>query len=624
MSRRASRDGDELLGISVDEDDDPEEKPSVQHVARLHPQKANSNAAEANGRIDVPSSEVFENAADDFLAVMRNRSAPTRQEDDDGGDASSEAAITTNDDSPSAKGVLENMRASPSQRDESTVTVAENESKTEEFVETSASSATRHGSVPQSEPGGLDGDPQPNRGEDATLKLGCETTSLHTVSGADTDPLKPRDEAHDLNELDAARGSDANVTIVEGLPSQQGQQRKENTPSAHGEHLANNLPEEPSSEVVEVDPIEQLKVAFDAVDLDRDGYIEQCEFTDLIRGLWLSSQQRNSLPNDYDAAEKAARRGYAALERSEDMMLRFSDVIRWFEEHFEAPDQTMDGPESSKLKEQRKLTTAPRNMQVAIEESLDTSDTPAMQPMTKSADSRDNNQSACDLSHDELDLQLALRTNATDNAPLASRSGAYADALAEIRDVAVTANASLTTDADSCSSFGQGKMVQHAEQVQDKTAPDDKNVQDQKRQNQEKNEESLQVDSQIVAPQQQQQQQQQRDTDSADKRRVTQDRAKNAMEAARAAVAAAEVVEGSSSQVSQVQSNESSPTGKRNPLAAARAAAAAAAAYLGADSIQHEPNGEQDQETHETAPLATKSKAYGAALESVRAKGIDT
>ena len=100
-----------------------------------------------------------------------------------------------------------------------------------------------------------------------------------------------------------------------------------------------------------------------------------------------------------------------------------------FEEHFEAPDQTMDGPESSKLKEQRKLTTAPRNMQVAIEESLDTSDTPAMQPMTKSADSRDNNQSACDLSHDELDLQLALRTNATDNAPLASRSGAYADAL---------------------------------------------------------------------------------------------------------------------------------------------------------------------------------------------------
>lgn len=348
-SRRASRDGDELLGVSVDEDDDePEERSLAQGIAASHQKKATSDAPEADEQIDVPSSEVFENAADDFLAAMRNRSVPAREEgdDQDGGGASSEPAITTTgrtQDSAPANGIPEKGRPSPSpstsQRDDNSVSVPENESKVETLVEANGSIANDgNGPVPQHDSGSLDGDAQRSRAEDAATSLDSENTSPSTESAgaADIDTSTARGEAtgsgSDCRQSDdAVRGSESTAATAEPLAHQQQDQESCVGGAGDEEQVDNDPTEESLGEAEDVDPIEQLKVAFDAVDLDRDGYIEQCEFTDLIRGLWSSQQQqqRNSLPTDYDAAEKAARRGYAALGRSQDMMLRFSDVIRW-------------------------------------------------------------------------------------------------------------------------------------------------------------------------------------------------------------------------------------------------------------------------------------------------------
>lgn len=124
----------------------------------------------------------------------------------------------------------------------------------------------------------------------------------------------------------------------------------------------------------EIDPIENLKISFDHVDQDQDGYakasllrlpavpavvddvlvsvlryIELCQFTDLIRILRTKSGVRNG--GDYDAAESLAKQGYAALGKSQDALLRFSHVIEWFEEIYAEievfPEETADSDTSS-------------------------------------------------------------------------------------------------------------------------------------------------------------------------------------------------------------------------------------------------------------------------------------
>ena len=136
--------------------------------------------------------------------------------------------------------------------------------------------------------------------------------------------------------------------------------------------------------------------------LDCLSYIEFCEFTDLVRRL----RHAAGGDDDYDAAERAARHGFHELGKAEDSMLRFSDVIRWFEEVFD------DGAELQQEREEQEEDAAGVPVaRTAVAEQKTTAN-------EKSGGSDDGHVTPSMMS-----------VAATASAPLVSRSEAYAAAL---------------------------------------------------------------------------------------------------------------------------------------------------------------------------------------------------